>query len=166
MHLRGSHLVGVKTGRITVDGLDGTTEALRLLRRLPRRPVLLSGVTFGGFNLIDPRVIHKQCSAPVIVVIGSRPSNRAVKQALVRHFPDWRTRWKIISSLGPLRSIRTVRSDPPIFYENFGCSPVETRALLSIVSMVSRIPEPLRVAGIVARVYFQTRQRITGRRSF
>jgi endonuclease V-like protein UPF0215 family len=134
--------------------LDGTTEALRLLRRFPRRPVLLSGVTFGGFNLINPRTIFEQRKVPVIVVIGSRPSNRAVKRALVRHFPDWKARWKIISALGSIRSIRTVKDEPPIYYEHFGCSPVEARRLLSTVSMVSRVPEPLRVAGIVARGLF------------
>jgi len=154
VHLRGSHPIGVEIGRITVDGLDGTTEALRLLRRLPRRPVLLSGVTFGGFNLINPRTIHEQRNVPVIVVIGSQPSNRAVKEALVKHFPDWKARWKIISSLGPIRTIRTVRDEPPIYYEHLGCSSVEASRLLSIVSMVSRVPESLRVAGIVARGLF------------
>ena len=154
MYLRGSHLIGVETGRITVDGLDGTAEALRLLNRLPARPVLLSGVTFGGFNLIDPRIVQKHYKVPVIVVIKSRPNSTAVKRALVSHFPDWATRWKIIRSLGPLRGIRTVRSEPPIFYEFFGCSSVEARRLLSVCSMVSRIPESLRVAGIVARGLF------------
>jgi endonuclease V-like protein UPF0215 family len=134
--------------------LDGTTEALRMLRHLPRRSVLLSGVTFGGFNLINPRTIHEQRNVPVIVVIGSRPNNTAVKRALVRHFPDWKARWKIINSLGPIHTIRTIGDEPPIYYEHFGCSSAEARRILSVLSMVSRVPEPLRVAGIVARGVF------------
>jgi uncharacterized protein len=116
--------------------------------------VFLSGVTFGGFNLINPRTIFEQRNVPVIVVTGSRPINRAVKRALVRHFPDWKARWKIINSLGPIRRIRTIRDEPPIYYEHFGCSSVEASRFLSALSMVSRIPEPLRVAGIVARGLF------------
>lgn len=150
-HLRDAHVVGVKIGRVQVDGLDGTREALRLLIGLPKRPILLSGVTFGGFNIIDPRVLRSKRKVPVIVVTGSRPSNARMKRALVRHFPDWQERWKIISKLGPLRRIKTMREEPPLYYKSFGCSNNTARTILMKTCFVSRLPEPLRVAGIIAR---------------
>lgn len=141
-------------GRVTVDGLDGTREALRLLRRLPRSPILLSGATFGGFNLIDPRQLQAKMKVPVTIVTGSRPSNQRIKRALVRHFPDWRERWSIIGSLGPLRKVKTVSDEPPLYFETFGCSSSYAAALLKASCFVSRVPEPLRVAGLVARGLF------------
>jgi uncharacterized protein len=157
--LEGPHLYRLRLGRIIVDGLDATIEALRLLKGSHDVPVLLSGVTFGGFNLIDPRVIQQKCRAPVIVVVGSRPDNRAVKRALHKHFPDWRRRWEVISSLGPLRQVRTVRDEPPLFYENFGCTPLEARRVLSSSAYVSRVPEPVRVAGLLASGLFSETRR-------
>lgn len=156
--LDGPRLVRARAGRITVDGMDATEKALALLKDLYSEacPILLSGVTFGGFNLIDPQRLHERFRTPTIVVVGSRPNNRAVKYALVKHFSDWKDRWRVIRSLGPLRQVRTVRSENPIFYEAFGCHWTEARRILAELALVSRLPEPLRVASLVARGVFST----------
>src|SRR5947209_17592151 len=154
--LNGPHLVNARVASISVDGLDATSTSLRMLSSLPVRDslILLAGATFAGFNIINPRVLQRKFRTPTIVVIGSRPNNRAVKRALVRHFPDWRRRWRILSSLGPLHHVRTVQNEGPIFYEAFGCEDKEARRILKEWSYVSRTPEPLRVAGLVARGLF------------
>ena len=153
VRLVGPHLVKARVGSITVDGLDATSVASRMLGPLLVRdcPILLAGATFGGFNIINPRILQRKFRTPTIVVIGSRPDNRAVKHALVRHFTDWRGRWRILSSLGPLRQTRTVRNEGPVFYETFGCADDQARRILRDWAFVSRVPEPLRVAGLVAR---------------
>lgn len=154
--LKGPHLSQFRTDWITVDGLDGTRAAQRLLGRSLYTPILLSGVTFGGFNLIDPWRVQKSCKAPVVVVIGSRPNNRAVKRALFRHFPDWEKRWELIRSLGPLHKVRTMDGESPVFFERFGCSTREAALILKASALISRMPEPLRVAGILARGLFSS----------
>ncbi len=152
--LDGPHLLDVRTTEIEVDGLDATSKAIELVRIWKPAPALLSGVTFAGFNLINPHVLQEKFHVPVIVVVGSRPDNRAVKRALVKHFPDWKRRWRIISSLGPLRMVRTNLGEPPIYFEFFGCSRREAASLLKACSYVSRLPEPIRVAGLVATGLF------------
>ncbi len=154
--LNGPHLVKAKVARITVDGLDATLVASRLLGTLQLRdsPILLAGATCAGFNIINPRALQRKFRTPTIVVIGSRPNNRAVKRALVKHFPDWRKRWRILSSLGPLRQARTFQNEGPIFFEAFGFADGEARKILREWAYVSRIPEPLRVAGLIARGLF------------
>jgi len=149
--LDGSHLEDIGTTSIEVDGLDATENAVRLVKRWRHFPILLSGVTFAGFNLIDPRVLQEKFRVPVIIIVGSRPDNRAVKRALVKHFPDWKERWQIVSSLGPLRRVRTNPSEPPVHYEALGCTSREAAAILRANCFVSRIPEPVRVAGLLAR---------------
>jgi uncharacterized protein len=152
--LKGPHLQQLRADWITVDGLDATRKAQILLKGSQHIPVLLSGATFGGFNLIDPLKIQKTTKAQVIVVIGSRPDNRAVKRALSRHFPDWKERWNLISSLGPLHKVRTIANEGPVFFERFGCSTRDATLILKGSAFVSRVPEPLRVAGILARGLF------------
>jgi uncharacterized protein len=152
--LEGHHLKDVRVSRITVDGLDATARAVKLLRKWKPAPILLSGVTFAGFNLIDPHILHRTYSVPVIVVIGSRPDNSAVKRALVKHFPDWKRRWEILFSLGPLRKIRTNPDEPPIYYEAIGCTTREAARILQANSYISRMPEPVRVAGLLAHGLF------------
>jgi uncharacterized protein len=154
--LEGPHMTAVRTGWVQVDGLDGTGQALKLLSSLSpvKCPILLAGITFGGFNMIDPRKLQKRFNTPTVVAVGSRPDNRAVKRALVRHFPDWKKRWSIIESLGPLHNVRTVASENPIFFESFGCTSSVAVRILKGWAMVSRMPEPLRVAGLVSRGLF------------
>src|SRR5712692_6674099 len=152
--LKGAHLQRLRTHWITVDGLDATRKAELLLKGSQHIPVLLSGVTFGGFNLIDPWKIQKNTKAPVIMVIGSRPDNSAVKRALSRHFPDWKERWDLIRSLGPLHHVRTTANEGPLYFERFGCSVQDATLILKGSAFVSRVPEPLRVAGIFARSRF------------
>ncbi len=149
--LDGHHLKDVRVSRITVDGLDATEKAVKLLRKWKPAPILLSGVTFAGFNLIDPHILHGKYRVPVIVVVGSRPDNRAVKRALVKHFPDWKQRWKVLNSLGPMGAVRTNPDEPPIHYEVTGASAKSATAILRASSYVSRIPEPVRVASLLAR---------------
>jgi len=149
--LQGPHLQAVRSGWITVDGLDATYTAVHLVKGWKRVPILLSGVTFAGFNLIDPRVLQRRFRVPVIVVVGSKPDNRAVKRALVKHFPDWKRRWEIIRSLGPLRKARTSTAEPPIFFEALGCSKRDAVKLLISNCYISRMPESPRVAGLLAR---------------
>lgn len=167
--LEGPHLIKAGVGPITVDGLDATDRALKLIRPLAKSdsPILLAGVTFAGFNMIDPRIVQREFGTATLVVVGFRPSNSAVKRALVRHFADWRDRWRIIRSLGTIRRIVTVTGENPIFYEAFGCSRREARRILSSWALVSRMPEPLRVAGLVARGLFsaQPSDSVSGYRS-
>ncbi len=156
VELKGPHLVKARATWITVDGLDATEAASKMISSLQPHdfPILLAGATFAGFNIINPRGLQRRFRTPTIVVIGSRPSNRAVKRALVKHFPDWRRRWRILSSLGPLHQVRTFRNEGPIFYVAFGCADREAKEILRNSAYVSRIPEPLRVAGMVARGLF------------
>src|SRR3989475_7617148 len=129
VQLRGPHLVKARTAWIGVDGFDATGVASRMLSSLRAResPILLAGATFGGFNVINPRVLLRKFRTPTIVVIGSRPDNRAVKRALVRHFPDWRKRWRILSVLGPLRQPRTIQTETLTSIKVLACAAWEER---------------------------------------
>src|SRR5437879_12111343 len=68
--LKGSHLQHLRTDWITVDGLDATRKVQLLLKGSLHIPVLLSGVTCGGFNLIASWTVRHKTHAQVMVRLG------------------------------------------------------------------------------------------------
>ena len=149
--MKGDRILKVRHGEIRVDGLDATDKLLSLMRGIDVEVVILGGITFGGFNVVDPRVIHGETGVSIIVYSGVKPDNDAVLAALRNHFPDWEIRWEIIEGLGEIHCIRVFREDPEIYFEAIGCDPEWAEVVLKDSAMISRIPEPVRVAGLVAR---------------
>jgi endonuclease V-like protein UPF0215 family len=147
----GLTLVDVRLSSITVDGNDATRVISRLLSGKRADLALLSGVTFGGFNVADPWKIHREHGVPIAIVTGDRPRNRAVKAALMKHFSDWANRWEVFERLPTVHSARTKTDEPPLYFEAVGVPLKRTKAILKALSLNSRLPEPIRVAGLITR---------------
>ena len=149
--LAGPRILDVRTGEIGVDGLDAQRVLVSLLKPLSYDIVMLSGISFAGFNLVDLKLLAREVGKPVIAVIRERPDNKAVRDALRKHFRDWRQRWRAVKDAGRLYSCRPIPDEPKLYFEARGCSPSSARRMIVSSSAVSRLPEPVRVAGIVAR---------------
>ena len=141
----------VEVVRITVDGLDATGRLAKILSRWKFEAVMLAGVSFAGFNVIDPTIIHEEFGKPVIVVSRTKPDNEAVKQALQRHFEDWRVRWGVFEKLGLIHKVIVSASEPPVYVETVGVNVEWVGELIRALSVCSRIPEPIRAARLIAR---------------
>jgi uncharacterized protein len=149
--LEGSRIVDIQLGKIEVDGLDAQRVLGSLLRRLSYDVVMLSGVSFGGFNLVDIKQLSRRVGRPVIAVIREKPNNRAVRDALRKHFRDWKRRWRVVRSAGRLSSCKPLADEPQLYFEVKGAPPAIARGIITSSAMNSRLPEPIRVAGIVAK---------------
>lgn len=149
--LQGTQILDLRLGAIEIDGLDAQPVLVSLLNGLSYDAVMLSGVSFGGFNVIDILELAGTIHKPVIAVIREKPDNRAVYEALRKHFHDWRQRWRMIQRAGALYSCRPVPDEPRLYFEVKGGSQVFARNAICTWSSVSRLPEPVRVAGIIAK---------------
>ncbi len=143
------YVEGVLTTRVDVDGDDATTVLLRALRRSRFRTlwraVFLNGIFVGGFNLVDPDRLHDALAVPVIAVVRSRPRPARVRLALKAAFGNWEERWHRIRELEPTRlpgvSLwATVR----------GASTREAVRLVEATTVRGHLPEPLRLAHVIA----------------
>ncbi len=105
---------------ITVDGLDATEKLSKMLRRWSFDTVILAGVSFAGFNLVNPASFFEEFRKPVIIVARTRPDNVRVKNALRQHFEDWRIRWNIFEKLGPVYKVVSMVNESPIYVEVVG----------------------------------------------
>ncbi len=146
--MEGSKILRVHLVDIEIDGLDATDKLISIVDGLVD-VFILGGVTFAGFNIIDPFKLHEAFGVPVIIYAEKHPDSRAIFKALRENFSDWRLRWDVISRLGDIEHlvIRGCR----VFFEVIGASKSWARRVLEETALICRIPEPLRVAGLIAR---------------
>ncbi|MEM2994623.1 MAG: DUF99 family protein [Candidatus Bathyarchaeia archaeon] len=149
--LRDAEIEGVKIVKITVDGWDATEKFAETLAEWKFDAVMLAGVSFAGFNLIDPTIIYREFKTPVIVVSRTKPNNRRVKRALQKHFEGWEMRWKVFQKLGVIHEVFTLAGEAPLYFEVVGASVKWASNLIQALSFCGRIPEPIRVARLIAR---------------
>jgi endonuclease V-like protein UPF0215 family len=142
-------VVGLAWRLIEVDGLDGTERSIEIARELPSSDVMmLGGISYAGFNLVDPLKLVEKLGRPVLVVVEEPPNNEAVKAALLKHFPDWKERWRVFEELA-LRA-PVVKVEPYegsyIYLEAVGLPVEEAKRIVKELIRWGRTPEPLRAA--------------------
>ena len=147
----GDRVEWVRLGRVTVDGRDVTGVLLGMLGGTRFDVLILGGVSFAGFNVVDPHRIRGGLGVPVIVYSGEKPNNASTQAALRAHFPDWEERWAPIERLGDVYRIVTRAGSPPVFFEKVGCTREWAEDVLRSSASLTRAPEPVRVAGVIAR---------------
>jgi len=148
---KGLEIENIKITKIAVDGLDATEKLAEVLNKWDFATVMLAGVSFAGFNIIDPTAIHEKFEKPVIIVTRTKPDNKAVKRALQRHFEDWKMRWKVFEKLGSFHQVTALADEPPLYVEAIGANVKWTCNLIQALSVCCRVPEPIRVARLIAR---------------
>jgi len=149
--LHGNWIEDFQVDEITVDGLDASEKLISMLRRLAFHAVMLAGVSFAGFNLVDPTLVFEEFSKPVIIVSRTKPDNVAVKNALLRHFEDWQIRWGIFEKLGSIHEVVSIVNEAPMYAEVIGENIKWARGLIRDSAVCCRIPEPIRIARLIAR---------------
>lgn len=148
--LQGSRILDIKLTSITVDGLDATGNMLNIVDSWNLDAIILGGATFAGFNVIDVENVYKISGTPVIVFSPHYPDMEATLSALRKHFTDWELRWDRYEKMGEIYSLK-IRDEPIIYYERIGCDRNMAEKILCEQAIVSRTPEAVRVANLVAK---------------
>ena len=148
--LKGSRIQDIKLTRVTVDGLDATDELLKNLFGWEYDVIILGGATFAGFNVIDVQHVCNFTERPVIVFSPKMPDIDATLNALRKHFTDWKIRWSRYEKLGELHEL-FIDNYQPIYYEVVGESTSFAEKILKEQTIISRTPEAIRVADLVAK---------------
>jgi len=153
----GSWLDGVITSDVKIDGLDSSEKIIAAVNSSPHkkqlRIIMLDGTTFGGFNIVDMDKINRETGLSVIAVVREKPNFDSIKLALQR-FKDSAKRWELILKAGPVNGLE-VRNPKTgkikkIWFQNRGIESDIARNVIKISSTRSFIPEPLRVAHLIA----------------
>ncbi|MBI4010380.1 MAG: DUF99 family protein [Candidatus Aenigmarchaeota archaeon] len=148
----GKFLDGILRTDVEVDGLDSTGKLAKLINssrhKQQLKVVMLDGITVGGFNIIDIVQLHKNTNIPVIVFNRKHPDLTAVKNAL-NNFHDFDIRWKMVKNAGKIKECE-LDDSKKIYYQSIGMSDEDVEETLLLSSTHGDIPEPLRVAHLIA----------------
>ena len=144
---------GVMHTEITIDGLDATEKIAAMIKNSPYyggiRVIVLDGVTFAGFNVIDINELSSMIELPVMSVAREKPDLEEIRRAL-RHLPDFEKRWQVMLNAGELFEVETRNGENPVYVQTAGFLREDAVKILKITSTRSNIPEALRVAHIIA----------------
>ena len=149
----GYWLDGVMKTEVTVDGMDATEKIAKMVKASPHyaqlRVIMLNGVTFAGFNVVDIVKLSELTGLPIIAVTREKPDFDDIRKALT-HLPQSEMRWKIIENASGLIRVRSRKGEEPIFMQVAGISKEDAERIVRETSTRSNVPEPLRVAHIIA----------------
>lgn len=149
----GYWLDGVMHTNVEVDGFDATDKITSMIVNSPHykqlRVVMLNGITFAGFNVVDIKRLNMQTKLPVITVTREKPNFAEIRKAL-KNLPKSEERWKAILNAGEIFEVATRNRRETVYMQISGVSEEDAKQILKLTSTRSNIPEALRVAHIVA----------------
>ncbi|MEM2910907.1 MAG: DUF99 family protein [Candidatus Bathyarchaeia archaeon] len=150
----GYWLDGVMHTKIRVDGVEATNKIASMVLDSPHykqlRVIMLNGITFAGFNIVDIKRLNAKTELPVIAVTREKPNFIEVREAL-ENLPKKEERWKAVLNAGEVFEV-SVRGNKKekIYMQISGINEEDARKILQLTSTRSHIPEALRVAHIIA----------------
>ncbi|MBN2111892.1 DUF99 family protein [Candidatus Woesearchaeota archaeon] len=142
----GNYPDGILSAKVKVDGSDSTKALVSMVNRSKFKPqlqaIILDGIALGGFNVVDIESLNKKTGIPVIVV--------------VRAYPDFDEIIRVLKKLKKHRQINLIeKAGKPVkagkvWVQFKGTSFDRVKEIISITSTRSHLPEPVRVAHLIA----------------
>lgn len=140
-------LDGLLTTHIRRDGWNATGRLIALLRSsrfLPQvHAIMVDGIALGGLNIVDIQGLSEALERPVLTVVRHRPDPEGFRNVMER-LPRPAQRWALVERAGP------VLEAGPIFFQCAGATPTRARELLRATTLHGNLPEPIRLAHLIA----------------
>ncbi len=144
---------GFVFGQTTVEGNDATESVMKMYTNLGRDDIsflLISGLIISMYNIIDIKKIWNELQIPIIGV--TYEDSKGIEDAIKYHFPDlYQLKINDYHKLGQRTKI-PLHTGHQLYVRIEGCLIEETKSLLNSFTLQGSIPEPLRVAQMLARV--------------
>jgi endonuclease V-like protein UPF0215 family len=137
---------GLVVGEARRDGWNATDAVARMLaggKFLPQvHLVLLDGIAFGGFNVVDLERLAALLARPCVAVMRRQPHLPAIERAL-RLLPRPERRLDVLRRAGP------IYESPPFFFQVRGMEAGAAAEALARLTDRGHVPEPLRLAHLI-----------------
>jgi len=142
----GSFIDGVLSTKVKVDGDDSTEKLVKMINNCKFKPqlqaIILDGIAVGGFNVIDVDDLNKKTGIPVIVVMRDYPDFKKIEKALTKL--NHEEKIKLLKKAGKVYKL------DDIFIQIIGLNLKQAEEIINITCTHSLVPEPLRVAHLIA----------------
>jgi endonuclease V-like protein UPF0215 family len=141
-------LEGVLSGKVRRDGVNATKTLIQMVTQSrfqeQAQAILVQGIAFAGFNVVDLWGVHQALQIPVVAVSRRQPDMATVKRALIGQVRGGRRKWRLIERAGAMEAVAGV------FVQRAGISLGGTGDLIRRLAINSTLPEPLRTAHLIA----------------
>jgi len=159
----GYWLDGVMRTEVEIDGMDATEKIASMIIESPHydqlRVIMLYGITFAGFNVVDIKGLFNRVGLPVIAVTREQPDFEEIKKAL-ENLPEPEKRWESMENAGKVIKVHTRNAEEAVYMQIAGLSERDAEKILKETSTRSNVPEALRVAHIVASGLAQLKEKV------
>lgn len=142
----GLMLDGIMSTKVTIDGKDSTAKIIRMISKSKfkeqLRCIFLDGIALCGFNVVDIIMLNRKTNIPVVVVIRKMPDIEKIKKTLERI--NKKEKIELLEKGGNIYNIGK------IYVQIAGISLEKVKEFLKIACTRSLIPEPVRIAHLIA----------------
>ncbi len=129
-----------------------------VMEKLDRSDVsflLISGIIISLYNMIDVKRISEKIGLPVIAI--THDESDGIEDAIKHHFPDsYKPKLAEYSKLGSREKI-ALHTSHNLYIRNEGCTVLEAKQLLNKITTQGSVPEPLRIAQLLANTLLKTK---------
>ncbi len=144
----GNRLDGVISTKVRRDGANAAQRLIDCLAGSKYfdqlQAILLQGIAFAGFNVVDLQRLHQATGLPVLVVARYQPDLQAIRKALLEQVPGGARKWRLIEAAGPMEPLAA------LYVQRCGITPENAARLLASLQQNSHLPEPLGMAHMIA----------------
>ena len=144
----GNRLDGVISTKVRRDGVNAAQRLIDCITGSKYfdqlQAIILQGIAFAGFNVVDLQRLHEATGLPVLVVARYLPDLQVIRKALLQKVPGGARKWRLIEAAGPMETMAA------LYVQRCGITPENAARLLAGLQQNSQLPEPLRVAHMIA----------------
>jgi len=150
----GNYIDGLVSSKVKIDGNDATKIIIELIKKTRHYGqlscIMLDGIALAGFNVVDINELGKKAKIPVVVMMRKLPDLKKIDRALKSFMEKGNAekRMSIIRKAGNIYSTKI--KDRRVYFQISGIAPSKASEIIRVTTTHSLIPEPLRVAHLIA----------------
>ena len=149
---------GIVFGNATIEGNDSTQNILSMYMSLKRNDInciMLDGLIVSMYNIIDGEEIRENTNVPVIAITFK--DSEGLEGAIQHHFSkDSKLKLEQYRKLGQRDKI-LLKTGKLVFVRYWGLSSKEAFTIVNCFTLQGSIPEPIRIAKLVARASMRSK---------
>jgi hypothetical protein len=142
---------GIAFGSTALGGNDATDCVVEMYKSLARDDInciLLDGLVISMYNIIDGEQIVQETGIPVVAITFE--DSKGLEGIIKHRFDDWKSKLEQYEKLGQRERI-TLKTGKNLFIRYWEINNKKVVAILNSFTLQGSVPEPVRVAKLVAR---------------
>jgi len=156
--MRGDFLIdGFSFSFVTLRGNDATSSVIDLYTKLNRKDInvlMLGGVVISLYNIVEISKVYESLKIPIIAITYNE--SEGLEEHIIKNFPNnYQEKLEAYKRLGKREKL-ILKTNKEVFVRAEGVDLESCKALLDRFTLNGKIPEPIRVARLLARSLLRT----------